>query len=88
MLHHHFDFELTLTLTRYTAQTAMNVAQVDGLLPALNQALVRSDEAQTVMVAGNALANFASHAEIRPVLREVHATHIASLQNLRLILPC
>lgn len=63
-------------------ENAMNVAQQDGLIPALSQALVRSDDPQTIHVAGNALANFASHSEIRPVLRE-DRLHIALVEAVK-----
>ena len=60
-------------------ETAMNVAQAEGLIPSVSQQLVRSDHPQTIGVAGNALANFASHADIRPVLRE-DRLHIALIE--------
>jgi len=60
-------------------QNAMNVAQQDGLLTSLSQALIRADEGNTKVLAGNCLANFASHAEIRPALRE-ERIHLALIE--------
>jgi len=65
-------------------QTAMSVAQHDNLLATLGKALVNGDE-QVQTVAGNCLANFASHAEIRPALREerVHLALITTAEKIK-----
>jgi len=61
-------------------ENAMNVAQHDDLLTSLGRALATSPHESVRTVSGNCLANFASHAEIRPSLRDerLHLALIAA----------
>jgi len=60
-------------------QNAQSVAQIEGLVPTVAQALIRSDNASVQNVSGNCLANLATHASLRAVLRE-ERLHLALIE--------
>jgi len=65
-------------------KNALDVANQTDMVTNLGQALIHGDEENCRVVAGNTLANLASHAEIRPILRE-ERLHLALIQAVERI---